>query len=376
MAVPAHRSGYALVLLAVSGAVGSSGQSRVVPGDAVSCKQCTISFQPLVSLGDTSGPGVLLDRPVAVLRDKSKRIWVIPRSGAPLVFDRTGHFVATVGRQGRGPGEFDSPIGALLLPGDSILVIDGGLYRATVIDPKLKVARSIRMRQTLVPGVVLHWPRSVILRGPPALEPPSNRSLHDVSFQHAEAQTQRSFGRGGTPMRMGGTTAQFQTLAPSRDGGLWSSNVFRYELNKWTATGEHVEALYRRPSWFGEDSPVWLGNPGNPPPPTVAALQEDHEGLLWVFLRIPAQDWRSGWARAPVGAREIPLSMVDVEKLFDTIIEIIDLRAGVVLTRERLKGYLIGVTDDHEISIYMDDQNGNPTVRIIAITLAGRGKGT
>lgn len=376
MAAPAHQSVRALMFLTVGWASGSSAQSRSLIGDALSCPQCTITFRPLVTIGDTSGPGVLLNRPVAALRDGSMRLWVIPRTGPPLVFDQRGSFVGTVGRLGRGPGEFDQPIGALRLPGDSILVIDGGLFRATVIDPKLKTSRSIRMRESLVPGVVLQWPKSVILRGPPALEPPSNRSLHDVSFQQEETQTRKSFGRGGTLMRMGGSTAQFQTLAAARTGGLWSANLFRYELHSWTATGEHVESLHRRPSWFAEDSPVWLGNPGTPPPPTVAALQEDQDGLLWVFLRIPAENWRLGWSRAPAVAREVLPSLIDVEKLFDTMIEVIDPRAGAVLARERLPGYMIGVSDHQLISIYDTDAGDYPIIRVLEIKLTGRAEGS
>jgi len=364
---------YVLMSLLVGWTSASPAQGGPLIPDALSCPQCTIIFRPVATIGDTIGPGLLLNRPAAVLRDRSQRFWVVPASGPPLVYDQRGKFVATVGRPGRGPGEFDQPIGALLLPGDSILVIDGGLFRATVIDPKLKAGRSIRMREPLYPGVLLQWPTSVILRGTPALEPPSHRSLHDVSFQQNEAQTRRSFGRGGTMMRMGGSTARFQTLAAARDGGLWSANSYRYELHKWTDQGEHVESFHRQPGWFAKDSPVWLGNPGTPPPPVVAAIQEDQEGLLWVFLRIPAETWRIGWTRAPVGAREVPASLIDIEKLFDTMIEVIDPRVGAVLARERLKGYLIRVTDHHQVSIYAEDQDGNPIIRVIGVTLVGRG---
>lgn len=376
MAALANRLVLALMFLVVGWTAGSSAQSEPLISEALSCPQCTIRFRAVATIGDTIGPGLLLGRPAAVLRDRRQRFWVVPTSGPPQVFDQKGSFVATVGRLGRGPGEFDKPTGALLLPGDSILVIDGGLFRATVIDPRLKAARSIRMREPLYPGVLLHWPTSVILRGAPAFGPPSHRSLHDVSFQEGDAQTRRSFGRGGTMMRMGGSTARFQTLAAARNGGLWSANSYRYELHKWTDQGEHVESFERRPSWFAKESSVWLGNHSNPPPPTVAAIQEDQEGLLWVFIRIPAENWRLGWGRAPVGAREVPASVIDIEKLFDTMIEVIDPRAGSVLARERLSGYLISVTDHHQVSIYADDQEGNPIIRVIDVALFGRAKGS
>jgi hypothetical protein len=107
----------------------------------------------------------------------------------------------------------------------------------------------------------------------------------------------------------------------------------------------------------------------------VAAIQEDQEGLVWVFIRIPAENWRLGWSRAPAVAREVPLSLIDVEKLFDTMIEVIDPRAGAVLARERLPGYMIGVSDHRLISIYDTDTDDYPIIRVVEIKLTGRGKG-
>ena len=62
-----------------------------------------------------------------------------------------------------------------------------------------------------------------------------------------------------------------------------------------------------------------------------------------------------------------------VNCVFDTMIEVIDPRVGAVLARERLKGYLIDVTDHHQVSIYAEDQDGNPIIRVIGVTLVGRG---
>ncbi len=363
-----------LVFLMVGWSSGSSAQSGPLISNIVSCPQCNIIFRSVSTLGDTIGPGLLLNRPTAVLRDRNQRFWVVLPSGPLQVYDHEGRFVATVGRLGGGPGEFDSPVGALLLPGDSVLVFDGGLGRATVIDPKLKVRRSIRLRWPLQPGVLLRWPASVILRGLVGSGASAKSSLHDVSFHQDEVEVQRSFGSAGTewPSHQG-SIAQFQTLAKARDGGLWSAPWFSYEVHKWTDRGEHVKSFHRRPSWFTEESRPWLGNHNTPPPPVVAAIQEDREGLLWVFLRIPAENWRLGWSRAPIGVKEFPARLIDVERLFDTMIEVIDPGGGAVLTRERLNGYLISVTDHRQLSIYAHGADGQPVIRIVDVMLMGRG---
>lgn len=365
------------MFLVVGWPPGSYAQSGRLISNTVSCSQCKVIFNSVSTIGDTSGPGLLLNVPAAVLRDRSERFWVVFPSGPPQAYDNEGKFVGAVGRLGRGPGEFESPLGALLLPGDSVLVFDGALGRATVIDPTLKARRSIRLPWPLQPGVLLRWPASVIMRGLAGSVASTEYSLHDVSFQQDQAEVQRSFGSIGadTPSRWG-STAQFQTLAAAGDGGVWSAPRSRYEVHKWTGRGEHVESLHRRPSWFAEESPRHVGSRNIPPPPVVAAIQEDREGLLWVFLRIPAENWRLGWTRTPIGVKEYPVELIDVERLYDTMIEVIDPGAGVVLARERLNGYLISVTDHRQLSIYADGPDGNPVIRIVDVTLMGRRKGS
>jgi hypothetical protein len=51
------------------------------------------------------------------------------------IFDPDGRALGSVGRQGRGPGEFDAIASVSLTPGDSLFVFDGGLRRVTVLEP-------------------------------------------------------------------------------------------------------------------------------------------------------------------------------------------------------------------------------------------------
>ncbi len=59
------------------------------------------------------------------------------------VFSANGEYVGTVGREGRGPGEFQSPWVVATGPADSLFVWDSGLARISVFSPNLEFARSM-----------------------------------------------------------------------------------------------------------------------------------------------------------------------------------------------------------------------------------------
>jgi len=56
----------------------------------------------------------------------------------------TGELLGTVGRKGRGPGEFIN-IRGIATRGDSLAVLDGATLRITVFDPDLRVTETIRV---------------------------------------------------------------------------------------------------------------------------------------------------------------------------------------------------------------------------------------
>ncbi len=69
-------------------------------------------------------------RPVAAARLSDGGFAVLEQAPAEVrVFDASGGFVRRVGAGGDGPGEFRSPVGLAVLPGDTILVWDRGSTR-------------------------------------------------------------------------------------------------------------------------------------------------------------------------------------------------------------------------------------------------------
>ena len=55
-----------------------------------------------------------------------------------------------------------------------------------------------------------------------------------------------------------------------------------------------------------------------PPPPYLAGIEQDDEGLLWAFIHVAAPTWKEAWPKVPEGVREIPSSRIQHELLYMT----------------------------------------------------------
>lgn len=81
--------------------------------------------------------------PKAAMRLSSGDIIVADaHANSVIVFDANGRHRLTVGRQGSGPGEMQSPSWLGRCAGDSVFVLDPALSRVTVLDPAGRFARS------------------------------------------------------------------------------------------------------------------------------------------------------------------------------------------------------------------------------------------
>ena len=96
-----------------------------------------VPAEPELVLGTlAASPEEQLVEVVAAARQADGDIVLVDR-GAPAVrlFDETGAFLRTLGGRGSGPGEYRDPTSVLVTVGDSIVVWDDQLYRATRYDP-------------------------------------------------------------------------------------------------------------------------------------------------------------------------------------------------------------------------------------------------
>lgn len=144
---------------------------------SVALQQSTWSVgpQPTVRIGQVEGESQYMFAQVAsAVRLSNRTILVANGASNELrAYDRTGKHIKTLGRQGTGPGEFQSLRAIWILPADSIMAMDARNGRLTVYSPNLERARIETVPP--IPGAIARMAdRSFIATQ--GLAPPEKRS--------------------------------------------------------------------------------------------------------------------------------------------------------------------------------------------------------
>ncbi len=324
----------------------------------------------MLTLGDTDGPGSLATVEAFALRTRGGD-YVVRGMYSPslAVFDSSGRYRRTVGREGGAPGEYRGIASIANYRGDSLLVLDWGNSRFSVLDPSFSYVRGGALPFT------------------PALK---TVSLGDGSFVHARhAQTpdrvgqplQRLSPRGEWLSSFGSADGIYRpdiplllsrTLATADAGRIWSAAVTAYEISRIdVASGRVVQRLFRDVPWFPDwRRPGVVGSePDRPPRPLLVAMREDAEGLLWVLVAVPDARWRTQVRR---GQGAHGHAVADEQEYYDTIIEVIDPRRGELLASRRVGEYIRQFVDDALVGTVVEDlRDGVPRLRVWRVELMG-----
>lgn len=377
--VPNHRHSYARVgsvktfcaaCVCFILQIGTVAAQIIVP-DPATCTSCEISLDTLVTFGSFDGPGSLYGVPNAVHVDQHDRYWVVEAAGPPKVFGSDGQFVTSIGRFGAGPGEFRRVSAVLLGAGDSVVIIDSALGRATVIGPDQNVVRQIRIEGQFLGGKIVHWPDQVILNG--ILDPSAAEGfpLHLVSLEGTQLRRQNSFGSltGVLGREPSGISRLISAIG---DGTFWSAAPAAYVLSGWTRDGERVTQVERETSWFPASPDIDIGTPTRPPAPKVGSVEISPQGYAWVVALIPAPTWRSAWpTNLAAGATSVNLAHMRLEAMYNSRIELVDPRGGRVIVRFDLEGVVVSALPGGRFALYTPDADGTPRISVVAATVQG-----
>jgi hypothetical protein len=343
-----------------------SAQTRIQ--DEPSCARCTISMRRVAVWGTEDGPGALPGSSV-IRQDGAGRFWIIHPPDLPIVFDSTGKVVNTPFRKGQGPNEFAGPAIPIGLPGDSTLAIERSQGRATVLAPDLRAARVIRLSPQSINALVpLRWPDFVVINGAVPSRIERVEPLSMASFAGAAHRTIKTFGR--HPNEPLPTRDEVPSYIVRGSGQFWVATARRYRLALWDTTGRIVRVLERRPSWFA--GPTTFGGPNQMPSPHISSLLMDEHGLLWVFISVAAPTWREAFPKIPAGVTEIRADAVRHDKLYRTIIEVIDPRTSRVVARNSTNSYVTTSFPGRKAAIFYVDADGVPHYAIVTLSLERR----
>ncbi|HSL72047.1 MAG TPA: hypothetical protein VK864_17495, partial [Longimicrobiales bacterium] len=78
------------------------------------------------------------------------------------------------------------------------------------------------------------------------------------------------------------------------------------------------------------------------------------------------------FARANLASAEISIDQIDHEKLYHTIVEVIDPKTQRLVTRTRINQYVVTALPNRRAVIYAPDPDGTPRMLVVSLTIAGR----
>jgi hypothetical protein len=333
------------------------GQQRLTVSDKPSCAACTIELTRVTRLG---GPldSLYFDLGAAVIaRDRRGRIYIGPREplgpAAVTVYDSAGRYITALARRGMGPGEIFSLRTFLLTPQDSLVLFDR--TKMVVLSPSYELVREEPSTSPSIGGrsLVRLSNGNIVI---PASIASSDRAGYPLHLSSRNGILLNSFGAEVPLVRPDRPYEIYRTVGWAGGNMIWSAHDTRYQLELWDVAGSLRKTLVRETSWFqpwGTANEMFTH-------PRVGAVRQDAEGLVWTIVKIPDTTVPFNQIVGPAGSN----------RLYDTLIEVIDPENGVLLASRRFaKLHLRGFWSGSLLSSVFVDADDTPYIDIWEVKL-------
>lgn len=342
-------------------------QERVVVSSRQHCPRCRVELTRVARLGHPGDPRSV-GGSVVVARDSRGRYYVSTafHPGEILVYDSRGKYLRSVGRPGRGPQEFRRIFFMAVSAGDTLHVFDVGNRGHSILSPSYQVVRS-----NSIPGIVydalVEENGTVILQAPVPRPETVGFPVHVVS---PGGRILRSLGAAdGRAYRESDPGSEYRPLGHAGRGRIWISHLNRYEVELWSTQGRHLKTFARDASWFRpwntapERSPV-----ESRPRPAVVDVRQDREARLWVITSVADRNWKRGRVAGSGEEAKVP-PVTEMDRYFDTLVEVIDIRTGRLLKTARLPYRPFKFLSGDLVFRAVEDASGHTYVDILRVRL-------
>ena len=303
------------------------------------CPDCEIELTRIVTLGGINDPGGVTQADQVAVDSQGRYVVANVMRSELTVFDRAGTYIRTVGRSGGGPGEFRN-IAAIWARGDSINILDAANRRLTVLGPAFEVVRTARIPTAASEIRAIPLDAGRILMNA-TLPTPGHVGLplHVIS---PDGEVVRSFGADDEAVLPGHARADGRILARAGTGSVWAGQIGSYTLDLWSLEGRHIRTLVRRPEWFPESRTDQEYDPADPPRPFLKAIRLNQDGTLLTVTIVADERWTDGaiLTRANGTGRIVGWRPDRADRLFDSMIEVMDTRSNTLLKTVRFEGYI------------------------------------
>jgi hypothetical protein len=328
------------------------------PGEPT-CPECTITRTTVALVGGTTAPDVVRTVPAGVTATAGGNYLIFDGTTA-LEFGDDGEPVS--GTTWSGGDERGLMYDAVAMAGvDSFVVADNraGMVRLYGGNGAVVDSASLPPGARVGSLLVLQWPGRVIFSGR-AL---GRSGVFQATIDDGFVILDRTFRPPRPPRHV---RAPNYRLARSGDAGFWAMEAGSYTLHEYDAAGRQVRRVTRRPGWF----PATGRRPRGRMPATVRALRQDVDGHVWIYSVAPnaraGPAWRSLEARRAGGT--MPFG---VEELYDTVVEVRDVRDMSVMARGRVPGYLVDLLPDARAVLFATQPDGRARLSVQLLRLDG-----
>lgn len=367
-----ERACVGLLLLHFLGAGNLAGQGKlpaptIVPG-TVECAKCTIKATKEWSFVEESGD-LVPKSPYSVKIDSKGRV-IVGRGpqGPPIIFDKQGRYVKTLGLVGDGPGESRNVDILLLTEGDSIVALDRRLSRMSVYAPD---GRSIRQAPVPARAFDAAWSPSgtVILQAEVRDRERFGKPLHALD---RVGNYLRSFGGTGEsiiPLQPASSASKH--VSASGPSSVWMIPSYgHFLIERWTIAGQRTSAWSIELPWFPHDEEYrWFTQGGPGASPSVAGLVEGADNRLWIAAKVPDPNWRNTVKFARGEGGRMAAVVDDYDKAVDTVVLLVDTRTGRVQAMQRFDQNFITWVGPGKLFRHGTDDNGKTTLEIVSLAL-------
>lgn len=289
-----------------------------------------ITLDSMPTLGATSGAGALATWPRISPRHPLGYRVLVPQGGSgnevPMVYADDGSFIGPLGSHGDGPGAFLEPLFSRVGPGDSLWVFDGA-GRASVFSPERVFAREITLP-------VAPWDAAILADGRLLVASAASGAPLPLLLLSADGTTIREIGESPPGELLG----NMRRIVVGPDQTIWTIAMLgSWRIEHWDTTGAALGVLAREPAWFPPYDRYQAPAPGTPPQPTLQAAWFDDAGQLWVLGKAVDEAWEDGVGALDAGGGEPGESVItDPDRVYDTVLEMVDPATGEVLAMTRL----------------------------------------
>lgn len=323
---------------------------------------CAVELREVLRLGTPGDPGTIGSRPEITRTSAGEYIVAsVENRGQLLVFDSRGVFLEAFGRNGDGPGEYRVP--GRIRPGaeGGFRILDLVNRRITQVSEDGEPVKTSEVRS-------LHGLDFVTLAGGERHAVSGFGQVDDALSATTEivgSDGVRLASLGAVPVASWVVNFFRAPVALDGQGRVWTTRAGEYGFEAWDPEGgsEPLTRLVGDPRWF-DPGPPQPGAPMTAPAPSIVISLRADRGLLWAGTWVADEDREANAAAAP--------SPLDLDRILDTILDVIDPASGRIIARSRRDEALRGTGDD-QLLFGVREEAGIARAVIFEPTLAGAG---